>query len=296
MQPVFNVHSLLFGLHTSPDLLRTISTKLASIGETIPLGLEVAFAPGLIDLDSGPELAQACIDARLPIKALCVFFGQKDYDPLEQHSLALTRLEKAHGMAQVIGEKTGVTPIITGPWAYQIGKPYPRTDMTFGKVGHFINAVDRMCGDGFPEVKRALEILRPAENFAVQGHQRAVDLLQDKHPNTGVHLDSYHLGNWGEDTDPAKILAAFENRLFWFHVSGQDRRTPGSHPDERIDWSAWANALNKNEVKPGLCLEGFGPEFRDAVPEIGKGFPKDLPALESIKLTLETMRKAGLKI
>ncbi len=294
--PQFNLHSLLFGTHTNAETFKEMARATKRHGN---FGLEVAFHPNMINHRDAKLLGTVCVAEQVPITALCVFFGKNDVDPLGVATMrgqAFDRLKRASEFASVIGQVTGITPMITGPWAYQIGKKYPRTDTTRDEVLGFIIEAESHLDKSFPAVQRALEVLRSAENAAIQGHVNLARVLDSVGPNTGVHIDTFHLQLWGEDGSPKGLFQRFGDKLFWFHVSGQDRRTPGSHQDERIDWKAWADALNANPIKPGLCFEGFGPAFRAAVPEIGNGFPTDLEPDQSISQTLQTLRAAGLKI
>ncbi len=294
--PKFSLHSLIFGVEITPDTFQKMAQDIRRFSH-VPTGVELAFHPALLDSKIAPTLAQISRDTQVPITALCIFFDEDGPDPIgldDNPQQAMYRLRSASEFASVIGSITGITPFITGPWAYQIGKPYPRTEQTWRNVSQFVHTAGHILNKDFPGVKRALEVLRPPENFAIQGHQRLADILLHADVNTGVHLDTFHANLWGDDDNIQALLDMCGPRLFWLHVSGKDRRTPGSHVHENTNWSAWARAFNQSPAKPGICFEGFGPTFRSKVPAIGDGFPKeDIEPEESVQTALETLTRAG---
>lgn len=314
MKNPFSVHSLLFGTAinstTLPPMLQMIKhfrisdPVIEDLGNPPKLlqcrgGIELAFHPTLFNPADTERLGEICLAAGVPINALCVFFGADDLDPLKEatREAALERILTAAKCAVQLGDMTGVTPVITGPWAYRIGSKYPRNDATLRRVELFLMLVSQMMTDGneFENVLFALEILRPAECAAVQGYPAIAEFMTHLSPFMGIHIDTFHVDLWEGSIDPTELLEMFGNRIHWLHVSGTDRHTPG-YQGGRINWKAWATAINKVGYAGPICFEGFGPDFRAAVPEIGNGFPPDLDPEESIGLCLDTLREAGFKI
>jgi len=55
-----------------------------------------------------------------------------------------------------------------------------------------------------------------------------------------------------------------------------------------------AKIVGKASAIKHVCLENFGPVFRDAVPEIGGEFPTDYPLEKALPLAIRTLTATGV--
>ncbi len=284
----FEVHSGLFDAVITPENLTTILTNAKAWGAD---SFELICHPGLLKA-TPEEVANASLAAQLPITTLCIFHGEGDPDPLEgKGQSALDRISDACRLGNHIGEATGRTPSIDGPWAWNLAKRYPRTDITWGKVFEFGRRAGQIVERA--RLKADLECLRPPENFALQGHQRFFDALiaiRTTAMMVGAHVDSFHFDAWGDDP---QLLVDNAELLGHFHASGSLRHTPG-HDEDRVGWQKIAAALIQANYKGRICFEGFGPVFRETVSAIGGQFPADLDTEASIRLAKKTLANLGL--
>ncbi len=272
-----------------PTHIQNVLKRLKSAGAS---GAELAFHPGMLSATAS-EIANAA-NATIPVMALCVFFGKDDPDPLnfDDRIRFLTRIEEAAKLANTLHGECGEAPVITGPWAFQIGRQYSRTHTG-------LQSVLRTKLQDVAEIARkysvhfALEYLRPAENFAIQGPEHAFELIEvaEVSEHVGVHVDTFHDEIWGVST--AEIIRNHHEDIGWLHVSGSRRHTPGNASDN-INWQGIGAAIAEKDWYGGICFEGFGPEFRKAVPEIAAGFPKDLPVEAAVPMATYTLRGAGI--
>ncbi len=228
--------------------------------------------------------------------AICCFFGKGGIDPLSMagREPALQSLERAAIFADKLRSLGIRVSGIGGPWAYQIAKKYKR-DGIKKRLVSFCKEVAKISGKY--DVVFFLECLREAENTAMRGSYELLEVLEavDEWRYVRAHLDTFHMQLWGENIN--QVLEKFGLWLEWFHCSGTERRTPGKRGDTII-WENVADALDWNHEKGGalscICFEGFCPEFRRLVPEIGDEFPEDLTPGRSIALAQKTLRKAGI--
>jgi len=227
--------------------------------------------------------------------AICCFFGKGGIDPLSKNGreYALLSLERAARRADEL-RNLGIRIIgIDGPWAYQIAKNYEQKGFRKRLIS-FCNAVAKI-GRKY-SIVFFLECLREEENTAMRGSYELLEVLKavnDAH--VLGHLDTFHMQLWDEDIPV--VLANFGDRLGWFHCSGTARRTPGRLGDtvkwKEVSFGLWLNRKEGGALEC-VCFEGFSPEFRKLVPEIGGEFPRDLPPDKSIALAKKTLKQAKI--
>jgi hypothetical protein len=286
------VHSLLAtasitgGEKNSPLHLENILRRLR---RPDVVGAEIAYHPAMFSANVTEVVAAR--SATMAIRAFCAFFGAGDLDPLDVGDLpqVLARLETIAELCTAISQQTGQPPpVVTGPWAFQIAKKYSRSSVTTtAAVLRVLDKVTELAER--TKVTFCLEgCLRPAENSAIQGPDHMYELLPESQFILG-HEDTFHHEAWGVKTED--VLRNHHKKIGWLHTSGKRRHSPGNASDD-TDYESIGVVLAETGWTGGICFEGFGPEFRAAVPEIGKGFPKDLPAEAAIAMAVHTLKAA----
>jgi len=147
--------------------------------------------------------------------------------------------------------------------------------------GPIHSALGIFTGDGptEDERKRACDVIREAADEAKAANIRlaienicrfecyvlttASDALamakQVNHPSVGILYDTFHANI--EEKDPVKALELIAPYLIHFHVSENDRGTPGTG---HVPWDSLFAVLRKHNYSGWLTVEAFGR----AMPEI----------------------------
>ena len=109
-------------------------------------------------------------------------------------------------------------------------------------------------------VRLAVECLCRFESYVLTTAKDAVALVkQVEHPSVGILYDTFHANI--EEKDPVQSLIEAGPYVTHFHVSENDRGTPGRG---HVPWDAYAAALKKINYQGWLTIEAFGR----AMPEI----------------------------
>jgi D-psicose/D-tagatose/L-ribulose 3-epimerase len=110
------------------------------------------------------------------------------------------------------------------------------------------------------KMRLAVEFLCRFEAYVLTTARDAAALVrQIDHPAVGVLYDTFHANI--EEKDPAKSLEEIAPYLAHFHVSENDRGTPGKG---HVPWEGIFAVLRKINYKGWLTIEAFGR----AMPEI----------------------------
>jgi D-psicose/D-tagatose/L-ribulose 3-epimerase len=110
------------------------------------------------------------------------------------------------------------------------------------------------------KIRLAIEFLSRFESYILTTARDAASLVrQINHPSVGILFDTFHANI--EEKDPVKSLEEIAPYVTHFHVSENDRGTPGKG---HLPWDAYAAALRKINYQGWLTIEAFGR----AMPEI----------------------------
>jgi D-psicose/D-tagatose/L-ribulose 3-epimerase len=109
-------------------------------------------------------------------------------------------------------------------------------------------------------VKLAIEFLCRFEAYVLTTAKDAAAMAkQINHPSVGILFDTFHANI--EEKDPPKSLEEIARYVNHFHISENDRGTPGKG---HVQWPAIFRALRKINYTGWLTIESFGR----AMPEI----------------------------
>lgn len=110
------------------------------------------------------------------------------------------------------------------------------------------------------EVKLAVEPLNRFETYFLNCQEDAARLVDAVGlPSVGVLYDTFHANI--EEKDPVSAIAVAGRRIVHFHVSENDRSTPG---EGHIPWRSVFAALKATGYDGSLTVEAFGK----ALPEV----------------------------
>lgn len=291
----FGVHWLALGAMV--DNLKSFERGIKLAAKNGARTIELPWKP-LMKL---PAESVAGVLQRAKIKrvALCCFNGKEGLNPLVDRKSGknlLKSLDQAKGYLEEIRIWSNVEPVgITGPWLYQIGAEY---DLLSISLHVRSSTLAGAVGDLFGEfgMIAALETLRKEEDGYFVSPLQAVAFVDTiGNPALKVHLDTFHLEH--RNCAPGAVIGQSGHHIGWLHASGARRYTPG-HQGDRINWEYVALGIKEAQKKgmkiKDIVFEGFSPEFRKLVPEIGGEFPEDLSPEESIPLAQKTLRSAGI--
>ncbi len=282
-----SVISLLFAAGIDNDNLPQILRTAKNGGAD---GLELTYHPKLLSANPATILKSA--KTILPIRALCAFNGADDPNPLgdrKDRGVCQDRIYGAINLAHMIGEHTGITPIITGPFGFKIGHRYDRQDSRHITT----NLTDELKFRGDYAARKGVilahECLQAPENWAIQGFQHHLEILNRVNMPGFVteHTDTFHLEQWGEDL--ADYIRRNHEMIGWFHASGSYRHSPG-YGNDHIKWQEGADAMREVDAKFPVCFEGFGKAFR----KIGLAYPPDLNGRAALIQAITTLSKVGM--
>jgi D-psicose/D-tagatose/L-ribulose 3-epimerase len=132
-------------------------------------------------------------------------------------------------------------------------------------------------------VRIAIEFLCRFETYFLNTAQAAADFARRvNHPAFGMMYDTFHANI--EEKDPPKALAAVRDDLIHFHISENDRGTPG---DGHVQWRETFKTLRQINYNGWLTIEAFSrvlPELAAATRVWRDFFPSN-----------EDVYKRGLK-
>ena len=143
-------------------------------------------------------------------------------------------------MYQVIGHFSG-----TGP-----------TETEKKRVADMLRAVAGYAGSA--GIKLAIEPINRFEAYVANTQAAGADLVKRVgKSNVGLHYDTFHANI--EEKDPIGAIRKYGKIINHFHVSANDRGTPGQ---DHIDWKATFSALHAIRYDGWIVVEAFG----DALP------------------------------
>jgi D-psicose/D-tagatose/L-ribulose 3-epimerase len=109
-------------------------------------------------------------------------------------------------------------------------------------------------------IRIVCEYLNRFENYLLTtAADTAAFVKRVNHPNFQMMIDAFHAHI--EEKDPAKLILDFAKQIVHFHVSENDRGTPGTG---QVQWPAYFKALRQIDYKGWLVIEAFGR----AIPEL----------------------------
>ncbi len=143
-------------------------------------------------------------------------------------------------MYQVIGQFSGKGP----------------TEIEKKRAADVLRAVADHAEDA--GIKLAIEAINRFEAYVANTQDASADLVRRiGKPNVGVHYDTFHANI--EEKDPIGAIRKHAKLINHFHVSANDRGTPG---EDHIDWKATFKALRGIGYSGWIVVESFG----DALP------------------------------
>ncbi len=280
------------------SLLLTVGVNDRNLGQVMQTaknsgaaGFELTSHPALMKVSR--RVLAKCANSIMPITALCEFFGDGDPDPLEEPDAAYRRMRRVIDLAAFLGDETGTTPVVTGPWGFKIEHPYDRRDVSGNEIRLIVGLSRAGEYADKKKVTLAHEVLQARECRAINGfaHHEYILNAVGMPGTVGEHHDTFHADLWGESS--AEIIRRRPDTIHWFHASGSSRHSPG-HASDHIPWLEIASAMDEAKMEVPICFEGFGREFREAVPAIGRGYPKDLPGPVAIAQAHHHLLWAGV--
>src|SRR4051812_16892481 len=103
------------------------------------------------------------------------------------------------------------------------------------------------------DVRIAVEFLCRFETYFLNTARDAADLVKRvNHPSLGMLYDTFHANI--EEKDPPRSLAAVAKDVIHFHISENDRGTPGSG---HVQWRETFKALRAMKYDGWLTIEAF---------------------------------------
>jgi len=218
----------------------------------------------------------------------CVTVATPDADPRKGDQAAVDHLKWALDCAKACGGE-----LLCGPFHQPLGEftGQPPTDKERGNAAE----VHRKAADYAQSLglKMAMEYLNRFECYMLTtaadaaAHVRRVD-----HPAFGTMYDTFH-ANIEEKDGPAALRAAAKE-IIHFHVSANDRGTPGKG---HIDYLSHFKVLRETGYDGWLTIEAFGRALPDlaAATKVWRDFfpSKDEVYIEGLKMIKQTWANAG---
>jgi D-psicose/D-tagatose/L-ribulose 3-epimerase len=142
-------------------------------------------------------------------------------------------------------------------------------------------------------VKIAVEFLCRFETYFLNTARDAAAFVKRvNHPNLGMLYDTFHANI--EEKDPPAALAAVAKDVIHFHISENDRGTPGSG---HVQWRETFRELRKMNYQGWLTIEAFSrvlPELAAATRVWRDFFPSNDDVYQNgIKFIKQTWDEAG---
>jgi D-psicose/D-tagatose/L-ribulose 3-epimerase len=143
------------------------------------------------------------------------------------------------------------------------------------------------------DVRIAVEFLCRFETYFLNTARDASDFVKRvDHPALGMLYDTFHANI--EEKDPPKALASLGKELIHFHVSENDRGTPGSG---HVPWLETFRALRRMNYDGWLTIEAFSrvlPELAAATRVWRDFFPSQQDVYErGVEFIKNTWKDAG---
>jgi D-psicose/D-tagatose/L-ribulose 3-epimerase len=271
---------LLWSTHITEDQFDLFKT-LKDVGYD---GVEVPLFEG--EVAHYEKVGQALSDAGMG--ASCVTVATPDADPRKGDQAAIDHIKWALDCTKACGGD-----VLCGPYHQPLGEftGEPPTDAEREAAA----TVHRAAADYAQSVgvKMAMEYLNRFECYMFNTiADAAAHVKRVNHPAFGTMYDTFH-ANIEEKDGPAGIRAAGD-AIIHFHVSANDRGTPGK---AHIDYLSAFKALKDINYDGWMTIEAFGralPDLAAATKVWRDFFPnKEEVYTEGLKLIKETWAAAG---
>ncbi len=218
----------------------------------------------------------------------CVTVATPDADPRKGDQAAVDHLKWALDCAKACGGD-----YLCGPFHQPLGEftGDPPTDAERGNAANVhTQAADYAQSLG---LKMAMEYLNRFECYMFTTMaDAAAHVRRVNHPAFKTMYDTFH-ANIEEKDGPAALRAA-KDELLHFHVSANDRGTPGKG---HIDYLAHFKVLREIGYDGWLCIEAFGRALPDlaAATKVWRDFfpAKEEVYTEGIKMIQQMWAAAG---
>jgi len=168
---------------------------------------------------------------------------------------ALTRLKWVLDMSAAVGSNLVCGPVHS---ALGIFSGHGPTDDEKKRAVEVLRAAAEYAGT--VNVRIAAEYLNRFESYFLTTAKDAAALVQSvNHPNFGMMYDTFHANV--EEKDPPKAFAEVAKHVIHYHVSENDRGTPGKG---HVPWAEHFRAVRQANYDGWLTIEAFGR----ALPEL----------------------------
>jgi D-psicose/D-tagatose/L-ribulose 3-epimerase len=173
----------------------------------------------------------------------------------ETRSAALTRLKWVLDMSAAVGSNLVCGPVHSALGVFSGHGP---TDDEKKRAVEVLHAAAEYAKT--VNVKIAVEYLNRFESYFLTTAQGAVELVKSiNHPNFGMMFDTFHANV--EEKNPPQAFAEAAKHVIHYHISENDRGTPGTG---HVPWKEHFAALRKANYDGYLTIEAFGR----ALPEL----------------------------
>lgn len=278
MKTSFNL--LLWATHITEDQFNLFKT-LKDVGYD---GVEVPLFEG--DVAHFEKVGKALADQGLGCTTVTV--ATPDADPRKGDQAAIDHLKWALDCTKACGGD-----LLCGPWHQPLGE-FTGEGPTAAERDSAAT-VHRAAADYAQSLglKMAMEYLNRFECYMFNTMaDAAAHVRKVNHPAFGTMYDTFH-ANIEEKDGPAAIRAA-KNELFHFHVSANDRGTPGK---DHVDYLSAFKALREIGYDGWMTIEAFGRALPDlaAATKVWRDFfpSKEEVYTDGLKLIKDTWAAAG---
>ncbi|MEM6463455.1 MAG: sugar phosphate isomerase/epimerase family protein [Pseudomonadota bacterium] len=239
----FGIHSGLWMTRWTDDLDPIMST-VADLGFD---GIEISLLG--ITMERAASLNRMARDRGLEITCSTGLGAHEDPTSRDADTRrkAKAALENAVRITSALGARQ-LAGVLAAPWG--VFEPLEIPDRT-GRSAEVLGSIDTLLeAEG---VVLGLEVLNRFETDLINTAQQGVALAKatgSKH--IGLLLDTFHMNI--EEKDPPAAINQADDRLFHFHVSDNDRGTPGSG---QFDFASAAQALRTIGYSGWVTAEMF---------------------------------------
>ncbi len=190
---------------------------------------------------------------RLKLGCTTVTVSSPEANPISPdkkiRAAALADIKKKIRHSQILG-----SDVLVGPYHSPLGE-FPGRGPTedeckwAAEVHYAAAEFAQACG-----VRLGIEYLNRFECYFMNTAEQAVaHVKRVNHPWFGTMYDTFHANI--EEKDPIKAFTKNAKHYFHFHVSENDRGTPGKG---HVDWPGIFKALRKAKYDHWLTIEAFG--------------------------------------
>ena len=235
---------LLWTTHVGPEhfqLLHTLAAKGFN-GVEIPIfgGTETEFKA------VGSELKRAGLGCSTI--TTCTPGASPVSPDAAERARAVERLKWVLDMSAIVG-----ADLLSGPYVCPLGQftGVAPTDEEKKRAADVLRAGAEHAAT--LKLRIAVEFLCRFETYMLNTVADACELARRvDHPSVGILYDTFHANI--EEKDPPAALAAAGDYVIHFHVSENDRGTPGSG---HVQWSETFKTLRKMKYEGWLTIESF---------------------------------------